>query len=82
MSTPDPAAYPHRSLFMSFDLDAPFYTVLIEAGAEVDALQIDLMRDALATQSHVLLVSRDRASLALFAASFKRLVEQAATTRH
>ena len=82
MSTPDPSAYPHRTLFVSLDLDAPFYTVLIEEGAEVDALQLDLMQDALVAQSHVLMVARDRASLALFAASFKRLVEQATTTRH
>ena len=82
MSTPDPSAYPHRTLFVSLDLDAPFYTVLIEEGAEPDALQLDLMRDALVAQSHVLMVSRDRASLALFAASFKRLVEQAALSTH
>ena len=82
MSTPDPSAYPYRSLFVSIDLDAPFYTVLIEEGAEPDALQLDLMRDALVAQSHVLMVARDRASLALFGAAFRRLVEQATATRH
>ena len=74
--------YPHRMVFLSADLDAPFYTVLIEAGSDPDALQLDLMRDALAAQHHVLFAARDRASLALFTASFKRLAEQAAPTRH
>ena len=82
MSTPTPAEYPHRTVFLSADLDAPFYTVLIEAGADPDALQLDLMRDALAAQHHVLFAARDRASLALFAASFRRLAEQAAPSIH
>ena len=80
MSTPD--QYPHRTLFLSADLDAPTCTVLIEKGADPDALQLELMQDAIVGQTHVLFAAQDRAALAAFAASFKRLVEQATPTRH
>ena len=80
MSTPD--QYGFRTLFLSADLDAPTCTVLIEAGAEPDALQLDLMQDAIVGQTHVLFAAQDRAALAAFAASFKRLAEQATTPRH
>ena len=82
MSAPNPADYPHREVFLSLDLDAPFYTVILDAGAEPDALQLDLMKDAIVEQSHVLFIAKDRAALALFGAAFRRLAEQAAPTRH
>ena len=78
--TPDPSAYPHRELFIGPDPDACMYTVLIEQGADPDAMQLDLMRDAIAEQSHVLFAARDTASLALFAAAFRRLAAQPADT--
>lgn len=69
----NPAAYPHRELMLSADLDAPFCTVLIEHGADPDALTFDLMRDAILAQTHVLFLAQDTVSLALFAAAFRHL---------
>ena len=73
---PTPADYPHRELFLSHDIDATLKVMLIEAGTDPDALMLDVFRDVIADQSHLLLVARDSASLALIAAAFRRLVEQ------
>ena len=73
---PTPADYPHRELFLSHDIDATLKVLLIEAGTDPDALMLDVFRDVIAAQSHLLLAARDSASLALIAAAFRRLVEQ------
>lgn len=82
MNAPDPADFPHRELFLSHDLDATTRVMLIEEGADPDALMLDLLRDCLAEQMHVLFAARDSASLALIAAAFRRLVRQAPNDLH
>ena len=76
-AVPSAAEYPHRELFLSHDLDATTRVMLIEEGADPTALMLDMLRDCIAEQKHLLLAARDSASLALIAAAFRRLVHQA-----
>lgn len=75
-AAPMPADYPHRELFLSHDVDATTRVMLIEAGTDPDALMLEMFRDVIADQRHLLLAAKDAASLALIAAAFRRLVEQ------
>ena len=76
------AEYPHRELFLSHDLDATTQVMLIKEGADPNALMLDMLRDCIAEQKHLLLAARDPASLALIAAAFRRLVQQSPNTLH
>lgn len=75
-AAPTPADFQHREIFLSSDADADTRVVLLPRGTEVDALMLDLLRDAIAARLHVLFAAEDTASLALAAAAFKRLAEQ------
>lgn len=72
------ADYSFRELFLSHDLDATTRVMLIEAGADPDALMLEMFQDVIADQRHLLLAARDSASLALIGAAFRRLVAQSA----
>lgn len=75
-AAPSPEDYPFRSLFISQDRDGPTRVLTLDADAEPTALLLDLFRDCIEDQAHVLFAARSRAALALATAAFKRLVEQ------
>lgn len=77
----DPAHYSCRELFLSLDQDAATRVVLIPPGSLPDALNCELLADAVNDQLHVLIAATNEADLRRGCETFRAVLAAAPKNR-
>ncbi len=73
----DPAHWAHRELFLSPDQDAATRVVLIPPGSRPDAVNCELLADAVNDQLHVLIAATNEADLRRGCETFRAVLTAA-----